>query len=717
MKLILKYLKPYILSIIVIIALTVAQVATELSLPDYMSDIVANGIQYGGITETVPKAITQEDMDVLCFIIGNDSNKVLDCYDLIKENEIVEVSKQDIKINTNTYVIKQDVLNSSEEINSLSELIQKPIVYLYLAKQSNIIINKDNVNSVISSLDSSIDTLQDNYSSMVKLYIRDCYSNVGANTEKIQNSYILSTGLIMLAISLVSILVQLASTYLATRNGARIAAKMREDVFKKVESFSSSEFSKFSTASLITRTGNDVMKIQQLCQMMMRMMLMAPIMGITAVFKVVKYPNVSWLLLVAIGIILGSMIFLLIVAVPKFTVVQKLVDKINGLMRESLDGLLVVRAFNAQEQVQEKFDDTNSKLTNVELFVSRMIALAMPIMTIIMNLLTVIIAWFAAKEINIDAMTIGDMMAFSQYAMHVVMSFMIVSVTFVMIPRSLVSANRISEILDTENNIVDKDNPEQLPNENGKLIFNNVSFKYPGAEEYVLKNINFEANPGETVAIIGSTGSGKSTIVKLIPRLFDVSEGNITYNGIDIRNVKQSELHERIGFATQKAVLFSGDIKTNVEFGRQSSEEEINKAIQVSQSSNIIDEKESGINSIVTQGGTNFSGGQKQRLSIARALLKKESIYIFDDSFSALDYETDKKLRAELNEMIKQTKATVFIVAQRISTIKNADKILVLENGQIVGEGDHNTLMKECKVYQEIAKSQLSAEELEYAGA
>lgn len=717
MKLIFKYLKPYILSIILIIVLTVVQVTTELSLPDYMSDIVTNGIQYGGITEVVPKAITQEDMSKLIIFAQDGSEEILNKYDLINKGEIIRIAKQEIKINTNTYVIKSNVIDSNNEIEVLSSIIQKPIIYSYLASQSNINVTNENINEVMSSFDNSIDNLQDNYSSMIKLYIKDCYLNVGANTEKIQNNYILTTGMIMLAISFVSILVQFASTYLATKNGAKIAAKLREDVFKKVESFSSNEFSKFSTASLITRTGNDITKVQQLCQMMMRMMLMAPIMGITAVFKVTKYPNVSWLLLVAIGIILGTMIFLLIVAVPKFTFVQKLVDKINSLMRESLDGMLVIRAFNSQEQTQKKFDNTNSELTRIELFVSRMMGLAIPIMTIIMNLLTVIIAWFAAKEINIDAMTIGDMMAFSQYAMHVVMSFMIVSVTFVMIPRSLVSANRISEILDTDNKIIDIENPKEFPSENGKLVFNNVSFKYPGAEEYVLKNINFEANPGETVALIGSTGSGKSTIVKLIPRLFDVSEGSITYNGIDIREVKQSELHERIGFATQKAILFSGSIKSNIEFGREANDNEVSKAIEISQSSNIISEKEDGLNSIVTQSGTNFSGGQKQRLSIARALLKKESIYIFDDSFSALDYETDKKLRAQLNELIKQTKATVFIVAQRISTIKNADKILVFDNGQIVGIGDHQTLMKECKVYQEIAKSQLSLEELEYAGA
>ena len=711
MKLIFKYMKPYLISILLIIGLTVAQVETELALPDYMSDIVTNGIQYGGITEQVPKAITSEDMERVCLFLSEDDKKiVLDNYDVVKADTTATISKQEIKFNKDTYILK----NENEE---LAKIMQVPLVYAYIANQSNLNVNKDNVSEVIPIIEESIGGLKDNYSSMVKLHIQNNYANVGMNIEKIQSNYIIKTGLIMLAISFLSILVQLSSTYLATRNGAKISASLRKDIFEKIESFSSSEFSKFSTASLITRTGNDVTKIQQLCQMMMRMMLMAPIMGLTAVFKVAKYPSVSWLLLVAVGIMLGAMIFLLIVAVPKFEKVQKLVDKINGVMRESLEGMLVIRAFNSQKQVQEKFDNTNDELTKISLFVSHMIGVVGPIMTIIMNLLTVIIAWFAAKEINVDAMTIGDMMAFSQYAMHVVMSFMFVSISFVMIPRSLVSARRIQEIFDTKNVILDPKEPKQLPSENGKIVFDNVSFKYPGAEEYVLKNVCFEANPGETIALIGSTGSGKSTVVKLIPRLFDVSEGKITYCGIDIRDVKQEELHNKIGFATQKAVLFTGDIKSNVEFGRESSKEELDKALRVSQSLNILEEKEDGVNSIVTQGGTNFSGGQKQRLSIARALLKNEAIYIFDDSFSALDYETDKKLRKELNELIEKTKATVFIVAQRISTIKNADRILVFETGKIVGEGNHETLMKECEVYQQIAKSQLSQEELENARA
>ena len=509
----------------------------------------------------------------------------------------------------------------------------------------------------------------------------------------------------------------MSATYISTRVAARTAANIRHDIFEKVESFSSSEFSSFHTSSLITRTSNDVTKIQELIQMMLRVMLMAPMMGITAVFKVTRFPNISWLLLVAIGIVLATLILLLIIAVPKFSIIQKLVDKINSITREFLDGMLVIRAFNSEKEEENRFDDINSEATSVDRFVSRCMTIIWPVMTITMNGLTIAITWFAAKQIDMDVMTIGEMMAFSQYAMHVVMSFMFVSMTFFMVPRSLVSMHRITEVLDTKNHIEDSENPIDLPKENGDLVFENVSFKYPGAEEYVLKDINMIAKPGESVAIIGSTGSGKSTVVKLIPRLFEVTEGKITYCGIDIRDVRQADLHKRIGYAPQKAVLFTGDIKSNIEFGRDISEEELNEAIRISQSQNIIEEKPEGILAPITQGGTNVSGGQKQRLSIARALADSESIYIFDDSFSALDYETDRKLRKELNSLIEKNHATVFIVAQRISTIKNCDKIIVIDEGKIVGEGKHHELMKACKVYQEIARSQLSEEELAYATA
>lgn len=705
MRLIFRYLKKYIFFILLIVGLTYAQVQTELALPDYMSDIVTNGIQYGGITEETPQVVTEEDMNnILLFVSDKDKQDVLSNYQIIKSGTTSVVDNQEIKFNSNVYI--------SKNTNDLKDILQEPLVYAYLSKQANITVNVENVELVKNELSKTYSSIEDNLSSVVKIYIQQLYNNVGMNIQTIQTNYIVHVGLVMLGISLLSVAVQLLSTYMATKIAAKIAATMRKDVFEKVESFSSTEFSKFSTSSLITRTGNDITKVQQLCQIMMRMMLMSPIMGITAVFKVLKYPQISWLLLVAIGVILGVLIIIIVFAVPKFEKIQKFTDKINSVMREFLDGMLVIRAFNSQKLEEDKFDNANTALSKTELFVSRLVNIAMPAMTITMNGLTVLITWFSAKYIDIDIMTIGDMMAFVQYAMHVVMSFMIVTVMFFMIPRSLVSAKRIKEVLDTNNSIVDVDKPEALPDENGKLVFDNVSFKYPGADEYVLENVSFEANPGETVAFIGSTGSGKSTIVKLIPRLFDVSSGKITYCGKDIRSVKQSELRKRIGFATQKAILFKGSIKSNIEFGRDLNKQELDEAINVSQSKNILEEKEDGVNSLITQGGTNVSGGQKQRLSIARALAKPESIYIFDDSFSALDYETDKKLRNELNQLIEKTKSIVLIVAQRISTIKNADKIIVLDEGKVVGIGKHNELLSNCDIYKQIAYSQLSKEEL-----
>jgi ATP-binding cassette, subfamily B, multidrug efflux pump len=704
MKLIFSYLKKYALYVVLIIALTYTQVQTELALPDHMSDIVTSGIQYSGITEEVPKILTEDDMnDILLFV--SDDAKVLSHYELINKGDSALVDNQEIVFNTNAYYLLDDG-------SDIVDILQEPLVYTYMSKQVGLEVNSDNVESIKDKLNSQMQSVSDNYSSIVRIYIKDLYSSVGMNVETIQSNYILHAGLVMLGISAISVVVQLLSTYMATRIAAKIAAQMRLDVFEKIESFSSSEFSKFSTSSLITRTTNDITKIQQLIQMMLRMMLMSPMMGITAIFKVIKYPGVSWLLIVAIGLIVSMMIVLAIFAVPKFETIQKLADKINAVMREFLDGILVIRAFNTQTVEEEKFDAINGELSKVDRFVSKMMNITSPVMTFVMNGLTVGITWFSAKQIDIDAMTIGDMMAFSQYAMHVVISFMMVTVTFFMIPRSLVSVKRIKEVLDTKNTILDIDNPVEIPSVNSPLVFNNVYFKYPGAEENVLEDISFEALPGETVAIIGSTGSGKSTIVKLIPRLFDVSGGSITYGGIDIRNMKQSELRDKIGYATQKAVLFTGDIKSNIEFGRAVSEHELNNAIKISQSENIVSASKDGVNAPITQGGTNVSGGQKQRLSIARALAKDKNIYIFDDSFSALDYATDKKLRSELSELIKKSKATVIIVAQRISTIRNADKIIVLDEGKIVGLGKHEELLSNCETYKQIAYSQLSQEEL-----
>ncbi len=706
MRLILKYLKPYWLVVIAVVVLTFFQVQTELTLPDYMSGIVTNGIQYGGITEEVPFVVTEKDMDrIVLFLNDVNKEKVLSSFEKVNSGSVASVDGQQVEFTEDVYLLK-------EEGTELKQILQMPLVYSYLLDRSGTDVSPETVDTIKAQLNKNLEGLEDNLGSMVRLYLQTLYSHVGVSTQQIQNSYILSSGLKMLGIAALGVVIQLAAAYLSTRTAAKVAATMRRDVFEKVESFSSSEFSRFSTSSLITRTGNDVTKVQQLIMMMLRMMLMSPIMGITAVIKVLRYPNISWLLIVAIGVIICAMIVLAVFAVPKFEVIQKLTDRINSVMREFLDGMLVIRAFNSQKTEEDKFEATNRELSRIDRFVSNVMNIMGPVMTFVMNALTVSITWFAARQIDIDAMTIGDMMAFSQYAMHVVMSFMFVTMMFFMIPRSLVSVKRIREILDTENTILDREDPVKLPEENGRLVFENVGFRYPGAEESVLEDISFTAEPGETVAFIGSTGSGKSTIVKLIPRLFDVTEGRISYCGTDIRDVSQKQLHERIGLASQKAILFTGDIRSNSEFGREISEEELNEAIRISQSENIIAEKPEGLSEQISQGGTNVSGGQKQRLSIARALAQKKNIYIFDDCFSALDYETDRKLRSALNERIEKTKSTVLIVAQRISTIKNADKIIVLDNGKIVGEGKHKDLLKDCDVYRQIAYSQLSKEEL-----
>ncbi len=705
MKLIFKYLKPYLLVVAAVVALTFIQVQTELTLPDYMSSIVTDGIQYGGISEEAPLVLTAEDMELIQRFMSDDDKAVIQKqYQLISAGATAVVDHERIRFESDVWLLK----DSDEKLVSI---MKEPLVYTYMAKLNDIDLNQEN-DVLKAQIAKDLEGLEDNYVSMVRLYIRDLYKNVGMSVENIQTDYILSAGLKMLGIAAIGVAVQLLSTYLSTKTAARVAAKMRKDVFEKVESFSSSEFSRFSTSSLITRSGNDITKIQQLIQLMMRMMLMSPIMGITAVFKVLRYPNISWLLIVAIGVIISAMVVLAVFAVPKFEVIQKLTDRLNNVMREFLDGMLVIRAFNSQKTEEEKFDEINTEFRRVDRFVSNVMNIMGPIMTFVMNGLTVAITWFAAKQIDIDAMSIGDMMAFSQYAIHVVMSFMMVTVMFFMIPRSLVSVRRVKEVLDTENTIFDPEEPKELPEENGTLAFEHVSFRYPGAEESVLEDISFEAKPGETVALIGSTGSGTSTIIKLIPRLFDVSEGRITYCGLDIRDVAQKQLHDKIGLATQKAILFSGNIRSNIEFGRQISKEDLEEAIRISQSENIIAEKEEGLEAPITQGGTNVSGGQKQRLSIARALAEKRNIYIFDDSFSALDYETDRKLRRALKKLIDASKSTVLIVAQRISTIRHADKIIVLDEGRIVGEGKHEDLLQNCEVYRQIAYSQLSKEEL-----
>lgn len=699
----------------VVVLFTFVQVQSELKLPDYMSDIVTNGIQYNGISENVPRAISEKELDkVSLFVDDLDS-----IYTLAEKDREYKVANQVVSFKENVYILNEDY------DGSLDNEMSKAMTYVFLAEKAGVDDDtfkmlKDNPSmkkQYLEKFDEYVSGLQDNNASVSKFYIQSVYEDIGLNVETVQSNYILHEGLLMLGVALVSICAQLSSTYLATKIATNVAYRMRRDVYNKVESFASAEFSKFSTSSLITRTTNDITQIQQLTQMCLRMMLMAPLMGITSIFKVMRYPDMLWILLVAIGVIAFCMILLLIFALPRFKKMQTLIDKLNNVMRELLDGLLVIRAFNTERNEEKRFDVSNRELYDNDWHVNRTLISIMPIMMLTMNLLTIGILWYGAKLIDIDVMSVGDMMAFIQYAMHVVMSFMILAMVWTMVPRALVSLGRVNEVLSTENTIMDKDDTVDVPSE-GVLAFNDVSFKYPNAEENVLEHISFKALPGETVAFIGSTGSGKSTIVKLIPRLFDVSEGSITYGDHDIRDYSQKDLRDHIGYVTQKAILFKGTIKSNIEFGEEIDEDALNSAIDIAQAREIISEKELGVDEPITQGGTNVSGGQKQRISIARALAKRDAnIFIFDDSFSALDYKTDKKLRDELSKMIEKKKSTVLIVAQRISTIKNADKIVVLDEGKIVGMGKHSELMKDCDVYKEIAYSQLSKEELEDACA
>ena len=699
----------------VVVLFTFVQVQSELKLPDYMSDIVTNGIQYNGISENVPKAISEKEMNKLSLFVDD----LDDIYTLANKDREYKVANQVVSFKENVYILNEDY------DGSLDNELSKGMTYVFLAEKAGVdddtfkmLENNPSLKEqYLEKFNEYVSGLQDNMGSVSKFYIQSVYEDIGLNVETVQSNYILHEGLLMLGVAFVSICAQLLSTYLATKIATNVAYRMRRDVYNKVESFASAEFSKFSTSSLITRTTNDITQIQQLTQMCLRMMLMAPLMGITSIFKVMRYPDMLWILLVAIGVIGLCMILLLIFALPRFKKMQTLIDKLNNVMRELLDGLLVIRAFNTERNEEKRFDVSNRELYDNDWHVNRTLISIMPIMMLTMNLLTIGILWYGAKLIDIDVMSVGDMMAFIQYAMHVVMSFMILAMVWTMVPRALVSLGRVNEVLSTENTIVDKEDTVDVPNK-GVLAFNDVSFKYPNAEENVLEHINFKALPGETVAFIGSTGSGKSTIVKLIPRLFDVSEGSITYGEHDIRDYRQKDLRDHIGYVTQKAVLFKGTIKSNIEFGEEIDEDALNSAIDIAQAREIISEKELGVNEPITQGGTNVSGGQKQRISIARALAKKNAnIFIFDDSFSALDYKTDKKLRDELSKMIEKKKSTVLIVAQRISTIKNADKIIVLDEGKIVGMGKHSELMKDCDVYKEIAYSQLSKEELEDAWA
>ena len=709
MKRIIKYLKPYTLAIICVIILVFFQSQSELALPDRMSNIVTYGIQFGGIEDTNVMALTADTYQKV--ILLSDDENISEAFDKVEANSNSKLIEKYPLLSIEDIYIRKDNINVdlTDELFIISALNNYPQDNIYQLLQ-----DEQTKQKIINDIhEASSNLTSDNIKQVALMYIQHEYQLLGMNTFAIQMGYILKEGGYMLLIALLCSICAIGGGYLSSKVAIASTKKLRKDVFEKVQSFSTSEYSKFSCASLITRTTNDIQQVQQIIQMLLRIVLFAPMMGIGSLIKVFRYPQMLWILALCIVVIILVFIMTFALTMPKFSKIQKTVDKINLILREFLDGMLVIRAFNTQEYEEERFDEANKAITSLNLFVNRVMSSVMPLITFIMNAITIIIVWVAATQIDKGVMEIGSMLAFIQYAMHVLMSFMIVAMISIMIPRSAISAKRIFEVLDTELSITDPKEPKHL-NDNKQIIFDHVSFKYPNAQDEVLSDISFTVDPGETIAFIGSTGSGKSTLINLLPRFYDVTSGAITIGGINIKDVSQKELRSRIGYIPQKAILFSGDIESNLRFADENaSMDNINTAIEVSQSKEFIDSKKEGLKYNIAQGGTNVSGGQKQRLSIARAITKQPDIYIFDDSFSALDYKTDVALRQALNKLVEQSHAMVFIVAQRISTIMHADKIIVLDEGKMAGIGTHEQLLKNCPVYKEIALSQLSLEELE----
>ena len=731
-----KFLKPYTAAVAAIICILVVQAYCDLSLPTYTSDIVNVGIQQGGIDETVPDTISKKDLNHLLLLVPSDRQKT------VKNAYTESVEKYDY--NGTVMELKASVKEDEKKMDRLSEILGKPMLMAagfdsgsdmtqkieeQMRTQMSGIPNVDKMdiydmlefmgaegrNALIGQMDQQMDSMQDSMIAQAAAgYIKDAYTHIGIDTDQIETTYILRTGAKMLALAFLGMAASILVGLLASRVGAGVGRRLRENVFRKVVGFSNAEFDKFSTASLITRSTNDIQQIQLLLVMILRMVLYAPIMAIGGIWKVF-HTNVgmSWIIGLAVAVIIVIVGFLFLVVMPKFKLIQNQVDKLNLVSREILTGLSVIRAFGTQKHEEERFDDANKALTKTNLFVNRAMTFMMPLMMFVMNSIAVLIVWVGGHSINDGAMQVGDMMAFIQYTMQIIMAFLMICMISVMLPRAAVSAGRVDEVLTSETLIHDPGNPSHIPEEGkGKIVFDHVSFRYPGAEEDVLHDISFTAEPGKTTAFIGSTGCGKSTLVNLIPRFYDVTDGKITIDGKDIRNVSQHELREKLGYVPQKAVLFSGDIASNILYGNpDGSEAEMTEAATIAQATEFIEQKKKKYKSTISQGGSNVSGGQKQRLSIARAIAKHPDVYIFDDSFSALDYKTDATLRAKLKE--KTSESTVMIVAQRISTILHADQIIVLDDGQIVGKGTHKELLKTCEAYYQIASSQLSEKELE----
>ena len=695
---ILKNLKQSWLSVLVIIALLCLQAATDLELPNYTSKIVNDGIQAGGIEDSVPETITEEDMNSL-LLFTTDDEFILNNY------ELVDSEKYELK----------DISNSERE--ELSNKMLDPIIIFGTVQTEEILksLSEEQLSQILSESEKQIVQMQETIKEQTAiLYIKQIYTNAGVDLDDLQMSYIFTTGLKMLGLAAVSMASGITIMMLSSRVGAKMAKTLREKIFNKVLKFSTKELREFSTASLITRSTNDVQQIQQLLAMLFRTVVYAPIIGIGGIIKVMTESDSSmaWIIGLAVIVILTVVATLFAVAMPKFKKLQSLIDKLNGVTREILTGKSVIRAFNTEEREEKRFDKANVDLMKANIFVNRTMSIMMPALMLIMNGVSILIIWVGGHNVDQGVMQVGDMLAFIQYSMQIVMSFLMISIISIMLPRASVSANRIVEVIETEPSIKDKETTKKLnPEKRGLVEFKNVSFRYPDADSEILEDINFTCEPGKTTAIIGSTGSGKSTVVNLIPRFYDVTGGELLVDGVNVKDLSQKDLRDAIGFVPQKGVLFSGTIESNIKYSNENMlDEKMVEAAEIAQATEFIEGKPDKYKSEIAQGGSNVSGGQKQRLSIARAVAKDPEIFIFDDSFSALDFKTDAQLREALAKRTKNK--TNIIVAQRISTILNADKIIVLEDGKIVGQGTHEELIKNNETYRQIALSQLSEEEL-----
>ncbi|APF23920.1 ABC transporter ATP-binding protein [Clostridium butyricum] len=744
---IIKYLKRFTGIILLIIVLLIIQALTDLALPQYTSDIVDIGIQQNGIKEIAPKVIRESELNkLILFMDGEDKNYVDDNYTLIVKENLPEIDYEKyLKVYPelkNTPLYKENLINDRESQERLDEIFTKPITIVENIENNRemseglekVIVENmpegmvgDNMNvfQLLGILpkdvrDNIVEKINGNFNNMPQTllsqagisYVKNEYKAVGIDTDKEQINYIFNSGIKMIGLALIGGISIVLVSFFASRVAASLAKILRKDVFEKVLSFSNVEFDKFSTASLITRTTNDIVQIQTFVVMMLRMIFYAPILGCGGIIKVLgTNKSMTWIIAVAVGTILIVISILFGLAMPRFKRIQTLIDKVNQIAREILTGLPVIRAFTTEKHEENRFDDANKDLTKTNLFVSRIMTCMMPSMMLIMNAISVLIVWIGAGQINDGNMQVGDLMAFIQYTMQIVMSFLMISMVSMILPRALVSAKRIEEVLKTELSIIDPSSSQNINvSKKGYVEYQNVYFKYPDGEE-VLSDISFTAKPGKVTAIIGSTGSGKSTLVNLLPRFFDVTSGKILIDGVDVRNLTQHELREKIGFVPQKGVLFSGTIKSNIKYGKKNAKDsEMKRAAKIAQASQFIESKDEAYDTEISQGGTNVSGGQKQRISIARAVIKNPEILVFDDSFSALDYKTDVALRRALREETKNT--TKILVAQRISTVLDAYEILVLDKGKIVGRGTHKDLMENCDTYRQIAFSQLSKEEL-----